>query len=173
VRAPPLSVSSEAFRLVVAVIVTAATGMTTAAAMRNGMSTAIVVIAAATNFAARVAAASIGIAVDCDWAPGASAIFGMSAACIAPAGDIVASASSDEAMRAPAVAIAPVRPWANAEEDAVIEVARTVKAAGCALIGRVLIVAVGAGWRDADIDGDLRVACRREGYAGEQGYGAG
>ena len=47
----------------------------------------------------------------------------------------VASASSAaEAMTAPAMVIAPTRPGAHTEEDAVIEISGPVKAAGCAAI---------------------------------------
>ena len=45
---------------------------------------------------------------------------------------ISSSSTAAEAMSAPTVAIAPTRPWAHAEKDAVIEIAWPVKANGCA-----------------------------------------
>jgi hypothetical protein len=56
---------------------------------------------------------------------------------------LIASASAAaKAMAAPAVAIAPVGPWAYAQEDAVVEIARAVKAVGRAGIGCIVVVAV-------------------------------
>jgi hypothetical protein len=43
----------------------------------------------------------------------------------------------------PAVAIAPVGPWAHAQEDAVIEVARPIITVGRAGIGCIAVVAIG------------------------------
>ena len=61
---------------------------------------------------------------------------------VSTAGDIPASASAIEAMIAPAVAIAPARPWTHAQEDAVIEIARPIKSAGCAAVRSIVVVAV-------------------------------
>ena len=55
---------------------------------------------------------------------------------IAAAAVIVASmAMIDVAMAAPAVGITPAGPWAHAQEDAVVEVIRPVKALGRAAVG--------------------------------------
>ena len=77
---------------------------------------------------------------------------GAAAAAIAPA------AAIDEAMAAPAVAIAPAGPWAHAQEDAVVEVARPVKSIGRAGVGRIVVIAVGTDRLNADADYDLRLA---------------
>ena len=45
---------------------------------------------------------------------------------------ISSSSTAAKAMVGPTVAIAPTRPWAHAEKDAVIEIAWPVKADGCA-----------------------------------------
>jgi DNA-directed RNA polymerase subunit H (RpoH/RPB5) len=45
-------------------------------------------------------------------------------------------------MITPAVAIAPIRPWAYAKEDPVIKIARAIKTHGCASVWRIVIVAV-------------------------------
>jgi hypothetical protein len=45
-------------------------------------------------------------------------------------------------MITPAVAIAPVRPWAHAKEDPVIEIARPIKTHGCASVRRIVIVPI-------------------------------
>jgi hypothetical protein len=66
---------------------------------------------------------------------------------IAPAGDVAASTGSGEAMAAPAVSVAPIGPGTDAEEDAVIEVARAIVACGGAVVGSVVVVTVGAHWR--------------------------
>ena len=56
---------------------------------------------------------------------------------------VVASSSpTAEAMITPAVAIAPIRPWAYAKEDPVIKIARAIKTHGCASVWRIVIVAV-------------------------------
>jgi hypothetical protein len=69
---------------------------------------------------------------------------------------VVASAASiPEAMAAPAVAITPTGPGAYAQEDAIVEEPRTVKAVGCALVGWIFIVAVRANRRrTADVNAD-------------------
>jgi hypothetical protein len=97
---------------------------------------------------------------------------------IATAGDIAASAGSGEAMAAPAVAVAPVGPGTYAEEDAVIEVARTVVPVGCTGVRSVVIVAPLADGRTTNVNANLRAAygnpdpdlragrCRRDCQAG-------
>jgi hypothetical protein len=72
-------------------------------------------------------------------------------------------------MTAPAVTIAPVSPGADAQEDAVIEVAGAVEADRSTGVGRVVVVAVGADRRRAtDVDGDLRVSPGRHGRKGKE-----
>ena len=61
---------------------------------------------------------------------------------VSTAGDISASSPAIEAVITPAVAIAPARPWTHAQEDAVIEIARPIKSAGCAAIRCIVVVAV-------------------------------
>jgi hypothetical protein len=69
----------------------------------------------------------------------------------------VAAAVVVEAMSAPAVAIAPAAPWTHAQEDAVVEVSRSVIAHRCAGIRLVAIVAVRAVRLRTNIDIDLRL----------------
>ena len=61
---------------------------------------------------------------------------------MATAATVRSSAAAAEAMTAPAMAIAPVSPGAYTQEDAVVEIARPIKAHGCASVGCVVIVAV-------------------------------
>jgi hypothetical protein len=71
-------------------------------------------------------------------------------------------------MVAPAGAVAPMPPWADAQEDTVIEIARTVEAARGTGIGCVVVVAVGANrGRSTDVDGDLRIGLWHRGQKGE------
>ena len=73
--------------------------------------------------------------------------------CISPstavstAFDVDSSAAAAEAMLTPAVAIAPVRPRAHAQEDAAIEIAGSIIAHGCASVRRIAVVAVGTDGR--------------------------
>jgi hypothetical protein len=62
---------------------------------------------------------------------------------------IASSASTDEAMASPTVAIAPIMPGANAKEDAVIEIPGPIKTVGSAGVGRVVVVAPLTDWRNA------------------------
>jgi hypothetical protein len=88
---------------------------------------------------------------------------------VSASGDVPASTTAAEAMSAPAVAIAPVRPRANAQEDAVIEIARPIKTTGRAAVRRIVIVAIGTdGWIYADADGDLRAGRWHQGQGHEQ-----
>jgi hypothetical protein len=88
--------------------------------------------------------------------------------------DVPASATAAEAMSAPAVAIAPVRPRANAQEDAVIEIARPIKTTGRAAVRRIVIVAVGTDrWIYADADSDLCAGHWHQGQGYEQSYRSG
>ena len=65
------------------------------------------------------------------------------AATAAVSGDVASATRAAEAMAAPAVGVAPVGPWAYAEEDAVIEVARPIITIGRAGIGCIAVVAIG------------------------------
>ena len=70
---------------------------------------------------------------------------------------VATAAASTKAMAAPAVAVTPVGPWAYAQKDAVIKVARAVKAIGGAGVGRVVVVAVRADRLNAaNADDNLR-----------------
>src|ERR1019366_2737568 len=97
------------------------------------------------------------------------------AACISSIGRetaaaaITAAAITLKAMTAPAVSIAPAGPWAHAEEDAVIEIARTVKAHRGTGVGLIVVISVGAGWLDPDIDNDLCLQHRCQCQTREQG----
>jgi len=76
---------------------------------------------------------------------------------------VPASSAAAEAMFTPAMAVAPMRPWAHAEEDTVIEISRPVKAAGCAAVRCVVVIAVGTDRRIyayAYTDADLRTRRR-------------
>gem|GEM_PF-3853469 len=74
------------------------------------------------------------------------------------------SAAMDETMVSPAVAIAPLVPRADAEEDSVIEVARSVESDGSAGVGRIVVVAVGTDRRRAsDANDNLRLSWWSEG----------
>src|SRR5271155_82339 len=84
---------------------------------------------------------------------------------------VPASVPAAEAMFAPAMAVAPVRPWAHAQEDAVIEISRPVKAARRAAIRCRVVVAVGTDRRIyayAYTHGDLR-GCWHDDQGREQG----
>jgi hypothetical protein len=88
---------------------------TTAACVTSGVTAAVRREAAATTVTATIAAET--------WA-------------------IVSSTRAAEAIGSPAVGIAPVKPWADAEKDAIIEVSRTVKPIRSAGVGGVVIVAI-------------------------------
>jgi len=73
-----------------------------------------------------------------------------------PAAAVVASSAfAHKAMSAPAVAVAPTGPWAHAQEDAVVEVPRPVKAIGRARVWRIVVVAILANWLNTNADKDL------------------
>jgi len=88
---------------------------------------------------------------------------------IAAASMIVASmAMIDVAMFAPAVGVAPAGPWAHAQEDAVVEVIRSVKALGGAAVGCGFVIApLTNGW-NTNFDGNLRANHWRQGQARKQ-----
>ena len=83
---------------------------------------------------------------------------------------IASAAALDEAMSAPAVAIAPAGPWAHAEEDSVVEVTWSVKPIGRAGVWRVVVVAILADGLNANADANdhLRLSRGRKGQAREQ-----
>jgi hypothetical protein len=81
---------------------------------------------------------------------------------------VAASAFTAEAMPAPAVAIAPAAPGAHAKEDAVVEISRPVITHGRALVWCVTVVAVCTTRLNADVNGKLRLCCRRQGQPHEQ-----
>ena len=68
-----------------------------------------------------------------DWAA-VSTILPMEAI-VSMSGDISSASSAVEAMFAPPMSIAPTCPRANAEENAVIEITRSIITSGCAAIG--------------------------------------
>jgi len=82
---------------------------------------------------------------------------------------VVSATAADEAMFAPAVAVAPTSPGPHAEEDAVVEVSWAVKAHGSAAVGRVVIVAVGADGLNSDAYHDLSVGRSGECRHGSEG----
>lgn len=83
---------------------------------------------------------------------------------------VPSSAIAAEAMTSPAVAVTPAGPRTHAEEDAVVEIARSVIPPRCAGIRRISVVAVGTDRLNADVDGNLRTSSRRESQPREQ-YG--
>lgn len=141
------SMSAAAAMASTAVESTAATAMSTAtveASAALGVTTAVVTSAIAT---AAVAAATVAA----------------SATGVVAGATVEASATlTAEAMVAPAVAVAPVGPRTDAEEDAVVEVARAVVAVGSATVGGVAVVAVLAGgWRATEVDADADLGLGR------------
>src|SRR5580658_3520586 len=96
---------------------------------------------------------------------------GVSARARVAASVVPASSAAAEAMLTPAVAVAPVCPRAHAQEDAVIEISRPVKAAGCAAVWRIVVVAVGTDglYAYAYANCDLRAGRWHQGQGHEQG----
>src|ERR1700733_8364880 len=70
---------------------------------------------------------------------------------------VVPAAFVYKAMAAAARAVAPSAPWAHAQKDAVVEVSRPIIAVGRAGVGRIAVVAVGAGWLNTDVNDKLRL----------------
>jgi hypothetical protein len=81
---------------------------------------------------------------------------------------VSASTAVDEAIAAPTVAIAPAGPWAHAQEDAVVEIARPIEADRRATIWRIVVIAVGANGLNTDADDYLRVGPGRKSRGREQ-----
>jgi hypothetical protein len=80
---------------------------------------------------------------------------------------VAASACFNEAMLAPAVGVAPVRPGTYSKEDPVVEESRPVKAHWRTGVGSVIVIAVSADWRNADFHCDLCFRRRRQSQACE------
>src|SRR5580658_3780312 len=93
----------------------------------------------------------------------ATPTIGSVTAAVSTAGDVPSSATAVEAMFAPTVAVAPVRPGSHAQEDAVIEVARPIKATGRAAVWCVVVIAVGTDRLDAYADANLCTGGWRQG----------
>src|SRR5580693_138033 len=98
-------------------------------------------------------------------------VSGVSTGADVTASVVPASSAAAEAMLTPAVAVAPVCPRAHAQEDAVIEISRPVKAAGCAAVWRIVVVAVGTDglYAYAYANCDLRAGRWHQGQGHEQG----
>jgi hypothetical protein len=79
---------------------------------------------------------------------------------------IVSATVTAEAMAAPAVAIAPAGPGTHAQEDAIVEIARSVESHGGAGVGSVVVVAVRTDRLNPDVDDELSVGRWRQGQAG-------
>jgi hypothetical protein len=150
----------------------AGTGMSTAAATGlsaagTGMSTAAAIMGSYCAWCAGLsAAARAGHATTAAGVTAAAAGIVTAIGHAAAAAAISSAAILDEAMTAPAVAVAPASPWAHAQEDAVIEIPRSVKTHGSAGVGRVVVVAPGTDRLNANPNHDLRVGRWRQGHAG-------
>ena len=87
---------------------------------------------------------------------------------ITAASVVAASAIVMETTLAPAVGVSPAGPGAHAQEDAVVEVRRPIKALGRAAVRWGFIIApLADGWF-ADFDGNLRANRWRQGQARKQ-----
>jgi hypothetical protein len=122
-----------------------------------------------------VAACSCRMGTTCEGSgvgPSVAGTHYRSAACTSTIGRETASAvissttTAAETMTSPAVAIAPASPWAHAQEDTVVEIARPVKTNWCAGIWCVVIVTVGTSRLNAD--DNLRVNLWRHSQDREQ-----
>jgi len=103
----------------------------------------------------------------------ATSTIGCITASVSTTGDVPSSATAVEAMFAPAVAVAPVRPGSHAQEDAVIEIARAIKTTGRAAVWCVLVIAVGTDRLNAYADADLCTGGWRQAQRNEQGCRSG
>ena len=97
----------------------------------------------------------------------ATPAIGSITAAVSTACDIPSSATAIEAVFAPAVAVAPVRPRPHAQEDPVIEIARPIKATGRAAVWCVLVIAVGTDRLNAYADANLCAGGWHHGPGGE------
>jgi hypothetical protein len=89
-------------------------------------------------------------------------------AAVSTAGNVPASSSAIEAMFTPAVAVAPVRPGAHAQEDAVIEIARPIEAARRAAVRCIVVIAIGTDRLNAYADRNLCAGGWRQDQGDEQ-----
>jgi hypothetical protein len=87
-----------------------------------------------------------------------TAIGCISASAVSANADVPSSPTAAEAMLTPAVAVAPVRPWSHAQENTVIEIARPIKAAGCAAVRCIVVIAVGTDGLNTYADDHLRTS---------------
>ena len=143
----------------------ATASMTTAAAVRRGcMSAAAVcwrcvrcVHAPCTGMGNRGVATSPVVAT--------SAVIVVGGRCVTAVAVIASAPLTGEAMGAPSVTIAPSGPRSHAQEDAIVEIARPVKAHGGAAVGSIVVIAVGAYGLNADANDNLRMSRWRDGQS--------
>src|SRR5271154_1183354 len=90
-------------------------------------------------------------------------------AAVSMAFDVPSTSGALEAMFAPAMSVAPVRPGSHSQEDAVIEIARPIKTTGRAAIRCVVVIAIGTDRLNADAHANLRVGGWHQDPRGEQG----
>jgi hypothetical protein len=129
-----------------------AAAMTAAAMTTAGMTTAAAAMTTAGMTTTAAATTEATAAATTEAAAAATTTAKTTAAMIASA------TRTAEAMTAPAVAVAPVKPWAYTQEDAVVEIARSVKSVRRAVIRRVVIVAIFTNWRRTDFNANLWTA---------------
>lgn len=136
-------------------VLTAATAMLATAATTVGSTTAVLGTTAAVSRHGMGAAATT---VGCHSVAPTTAVHGPSTTaatestvgCHSAAAVIASAAFAAEAMPAPAVVITPARPGPHAQEDAVVEIARSVIAHRRAGIRGVIVIAIRAVRLDAD-----------------------
>jgi hypothetical protein len=75
----------------------------------------------------------------------------ISASAVSSAGNVPSSSTTSEAITAPAVAVAPIRPGAHAQENAAMEIAWTIKAAGCASVRCIVVELASPGGHALDL----------------------
>jgi hypothetical protein len=92
---------------------------------------------------------------------------------VSAAAVVSSSSTAAEAMIAPAVAVTPVCPGAYAQKDAVIEVARAIKAARRATVRCIVVIAVGTDRLNAYADANLCAGCWRQAQWDQQRCRAG
>ena len=128
-----------------------AAAMSAATMPAFSMSAAAVAAAAMPAFSMSAAAASISVIAT------AVAISVIATAAVRPMTvfGLIAAATAVASATTISEAIAPAGPGANAQEDAVVEVPRAVKARGRAAIGRIFVIAILANrGRTAEADTD-------------------
>jgi hypothetical protein len=87
---------------------------------------------------------------------------------IAATAAVTSPAAVFEPMSAPAMAITPTGPRAHAQKDAVVKVARAVKAVRRAGVRGIVVVAILANWLDTYFDDNLCLRGRRNRHADQQ-----